>query len=400
MRLPILEISPPTRPPSPAAFDTGPRSISAVRVLRISVTDRCNFRCVYCMPEEGVRWLPKEDILSFEEIRDIVRAAIELHGIRRFKLTGGEPTVRHGITDLVRLLRRVEGVEDLSLTTNGFALEDLALPLKEAGLDRVTVSIDSLQPDRFRRITRTGDLATVMRGLDRAETVGLASLKINCVTMRGTNDDEFVDFARLSLSRRLTVRFIEYMPLGDAAVMHATSDRGLGVSPELSAEPLGRMLGRDAQATKRVDDSEIGPAGGCGAQNRGADAFIPETEVRDRIERALGPLLPVDRRAESGVGPANVYRLAHGDPVGRLGFISAMSAPFCDTCNRLRLTANGVLRSCLFEGGEVDVRPILRDGHSTKNRPAALAQAMTDCVRLKPDVHSKHGNEQMSRIGG
>jgi cyclic pyranopterin phosphate synthase len=351
------------------------------------------------MPEEGVRWLPKEDILTFEEIRDVVRAAVEVHGIRRFKLTGGEPTIRHGITDLVRMLRKVDGIEDLSLTTNGFVLEELAQPLMEAGLDRVTVSIDSLQPDRFRRITRTGDLAAVMRGLDRAEAVGLRSLKINCVTMRGTNDDELADFARLSLNRRLTVRFIEYMPLGDAALMHA-SPRGLGVSPELPAEPLRGVLGRDAQATGRVDASELGPAGGCGAQDRGADAFISETEVRDRIERELGMMIAVDRRTEAGVGPANVYRLAHGEPLGRIGFISAMSAPFCDTCNRLRLTANGVLRSCLFEGGEVDIRPILRGNIIAASRPAALAAAMTDCVRLKPDVHSHRGNEQMSRIGG
>jgi cyclic pyranopterin phosphate synthase len=144
----------------------------------------------------------------------------------------------------------------------------------------------------------------------------------------------------------------------------------------------------------------LGPAGGCGAQDRGADAFISETEVRDRIERELGMLIAVDRRTEAGVGPANVYRLAHGDPLGRIGFISAMSAPFCDTCNRLRLTANGVLRSCLFEGGEVDIRPILRGNIIAASRPAALAAAMTDCVRLKPDVHSRRGNEQMSRIGG
>src|SRR5439155_6991177 len=167
MRLAVLETS--TRP---SAFETGPRSISAVRVLRISVTDRCNYRCLYCMPEEGVRWLPRDDILTFEEIADVVRAAIDLHGIRRFKLTGGEPTVRHGIVDLVRMLRRIDGVEDLSLTTNGMLLEDLALPFKESGLDRITVSVDSLKADRFKRITRTGDLTTVMRGLDRAEDVG------------------------------------------------------------------------------------------------------------------------------------------------------------------------------------------------------------------------------------
>src|SRR5947209_8680861 len=151
MRLPLLPIP----IPSPAGFDTGPRSIGAVRVLRISVTDRCNFRCLYCMPEEGVRWLARQDILSFEEIADVVRAAIDVHGIRRFKLTGGEPTVRHGIVDLVRILRRIDGVEDLSLTTNGMLLEDLAGPLKHAGLDRITISLDSLRPARFRQITRT-----------------------------------------------------------------------------------------------------------------------------------------------------------------------------------------------------------------------------------------------------
>src|SRR5438034_10023678 len=170
MQLPVFRSNAPQ-------FETGPRSIGAVKVLRISIPDRCNFRCVYCMPADGVAWLPKEDILTFDEIADIVRASIEVHGIRRFKLTGGEPTVRHGLCDLVRILRRIDGIEDLSLTTNGFVLEDLAHPLKQAGLDRVTVSIDSLRADRFKRITRTGDLAVVLRGLDRAEEAGLSSLK-------------------------------------------------------------------------------------------------------------------------------------------------------------------------------------------------------------------------------
>ena len=357
-------------------FDTGPRSISAVKVLRISVTDRCNFRCVYCMPEDGVRWLPREDILDFEEIRDLARAAVEVHGIRRFKLTGGEPTVRHNLVELIGMLRRINGVGDLSLTTNGMRLLDLAGPMREAGLDRVTVSIDSLRPERFRRITRTGELETVLAGLRRCEDVGFDSLKINCVTMRGTNDDEIVDFARLSLERRLTVRFIEYMPLGDAALLRPTSGGA-------------------------VDASEVGPAGGCGAQDRGADSLLPESDARERIERALGPLVPVERTSEPGVGPANVYRLAEGNPLGRIGFISAMSAPFCSTCNRLRLTADGVLRSCLFEGGEVDVRRILRDeADAGQARLERLAHAMAECVRLKPDVHSARGNEQMSRIGG
>jgi cyclic pyranopterin phosphate synthase len=377
MRLPVLNLASPA--PAAPAFDTGPRSISAVRMLRISLTDRCNFRCVYCMPADGVEWLPKFELLSFEEIVEVARAAADVHGIRRFKLTGGEPTVRRDLVDLVRMLRRsVPGIEDLSMTTNGALLDELAGPLRDAGLDRVTVSIDSLKGDRFRRITRTGDLAAVMRGLDGAAAVGFNGLKINCVTMRGVNDDEFADFARLTIDRPVTVRFIEYMPLGDAALIAAPATPG---------------------AT--VDASEVGPAGGCGAQDRGADAFIAEGDVREAIERELGPLVPVDRSSESGVGPAVVYRLATPQAAGRVGFISAMSAPFCATCNRLRLTATGVLRSCLFEGGEVDLKPILRVAAATQpGRRVLLAEAMTECVRLKPDVHSNHGNEQMSRIGG
>ena len=383
MRLPVVQL-----PPASNRFETGPKSISAVRVLRISITDRCNFRCVYCMPEEGVRWLPREDILSFEEICDVVRASIEIHGIRRFKLTGGEPTVRSALPDLVRMIRRIDGVEDLSLTTNGMRLADLAGPLRESGLDRVTVSIDSLRPERFRKITRTGDLPTVLSGLDQAEEVGLG-VKINCVTMRGTNDDEFADFARLSLARDLTVRFIEYMPLGDAALMH-TSGTGY--------QPVASRHGLVARAT--VDATETGPAGGCGGQDRGEESLVPEEQVRAAIERELGPFVPVERTTEPGVGPAQVYRLARGNPAGRIGFISAMSAPFCATCNRLRLTADGVLRSCLFEGGEVSIRPILRSIPDAHARRRAVARAMVECVRLKPDVHSRHGNQQMSRIGG
>jgi cyclic pyranopterin phosphate synthase len=345
-------------------------------MLRVSLTDRCNFRCLYCMPAGGVEWLPAPDLLTDHEILAVVRAAAAVHGIRRFKLTGGEPTLRPGLVGLVKALRETGDADDLSMTTNGMLLEKLAKPLRDAGLDRVTVSVDSLRPDRFRRITRTGDLATVLRGLDRAEGVGFRSVKINCVVMRGVNDDEVADFARLTLSRRVSVRFIEYMPLGDAAVM--------------SAEPVAGQV---------LDESETGPAGGCGAQDRG-DVFVPEGAVRQSIEGPLGPLVPVDRGTEAGVGPAVMYRLSRGEPRGRVGFISAMSAPFCATCNRLRLTATGVLRSCLFEGGEVDLKPILRRTSDPSRRQRLIADAMTDCVRLKPDVHGARGNEQMSRMGG
>jgi GTP 3',8-cyclase len=326
------------------------------------------------MPEEGVPWLPKNEILTFEEIAQVVRAATRIHGIGRFKLTGGEPTVRNGLVDLVAMLRGIDGVEDLSLTTNGQRLAELARPLRDAGLDRLTVSMDSLDPDKFRRITRTGDLAAVMAGLDRAQEAGFGSIKINCVAMRGINDDELVDFARLTLRRKVTVRFIEYMPLGEAALLdHA------------EANP------------------HQGPSAGCDGQNRGRDVLLPEYEAREIIERELGPLAAVDRGSEAGVGPASVWRLADTTrlagrrPLGRIGFISAMSAPFCATCNRLRLTADGLLRSCLFDGGEIDVKSILRGGNS---RLEALAHAMTECVRLKPTVHSGHGGKQMSRIGG
>ncbi len=369
MRLPVVP-NPPAVPPTPNTA-TGPRSIGAVRMLRISVTDRCNFRCTYCMPAEGVRWLPRDDILAFEEIADVVRAAVDVHGITRFKLTGGEPTVRHNLPELVAQLRRIPGVTELSLTTNGQLLTDLAGPLKGSGLDRVTVSLDSLDADRFRRITRTGDLSAVLRGLERLDDVGFTGTKLNCVAMRGTNDDELAAFAGLTLGRAWTVRFIEYMPLGDAAVMHADA---------------------------RVADAERGPAGGCGAQDRGTDTFIGEPDIRGRIEAVHGPLLTVDRSTEPGVGPANVYRLANA--IGRVGFISAMSTPFCATCNRLRLTADGVLRSCLFDGGEVAIRDMMRAAPDPAARRSAIAESMVDCVRLKPEVHGGHGTQQMSRIGG
>jgi len=381
MRLPVVRVA-----DSQPLYETGPRSISAVRVLRISITDRCNFRCVYCMPAEGVRWLPQSDILTFEEIRDVARAAAELHGITRVKLTGGEPTVRSGLVDLVSMLREVVALRDISLTTNGMKLGELAHPLRQAGLDRVTVSIDSLNPDRFRRITRTGDLPTVLKGLAAAREAGLG-VKINCVTMRGVNNDELIEFARLTLNQKLTVRFIEYMPLGDAELLRRE-------------ETLPERSGTSENSRLSVDASEIGPAGGCGAQDRGQNSLVPETEVREMIERELGPLEAITGGDEPGVGPAKVFRLTRGNPAGRIGFISAMSAPFCATCNRLRLTATGVLRSCLFEGGEVPVRDVLRSTVDPVKRHRLVADAMTDCVRLKPEVHSHRGNEQMSRIGG
>ena len=347
-------------------------------MLRVSVTDRCNFRCTYCMPAEGLKWLGRDEILSFEEIERVVRVARERHNIGHIKLTGGEPTVRRDLPLLIRRLRAIDNGIELSMTTNGFSLAKQATELRDAGLGRVTISLDSLRPDRFAAITRTGRLEQVLAGLDAALAAGFDRVKVNCVVVGGTNDDELVDFARLTLDRPITVRFIEYMPMGDSAV--------------LSAGNPFVAVGTGESTRYTVADEETGPAGGCGAQDRGdKNVFVSEAQMRAAIESELAPLQSVHRHTEPGVGPATVCQLPGA--AGRLGFISAMSKPFCATCNRLRLTASGVLRSCLFEGGEVDLKPILRG-------TGDLSNAMVQCVAQKPVVHSSHGNIQMSQIGG
>ncbi|HKQ46947.1 MAG TPA: GTP 3',8-cyclase MoaA [Phycisphaerae bacterium] len=339
--LPIVE-RPEIRPDS----ITGPRDIRAVRTLRISVTDRCNFRCVYCMPEDNLDWVPRDTLLTFEEIVEVVRAAVG-HGITAFKLTGGEPLVRHDLPRLVAMLRAEPGVTDLSMTTNGALLDQYAGSLKRAGLDRLTVSLDTLDREKFRAITRGADIEAVWRGINSAVAAGFKHPKINCVAMRGINDDEFADFAMLTRETDLTVRFIEYMPLGRTA------------------------LGGEYEAR-----------------------FIGEQNIRDRITQWCGSLEPASK--DSGFGPANVWRLRGA--LGRIGFISAMSKPFCATCNRLRLTAEGQLRSCLFDGGEEELRPILRSDR--RLAPRELQHAFLRCVAFKPEVHSYWGNRQMSQIGG
>lgn len=321
----------------------GPRDIRSVRTLRISATDRCNLRCVYCMPEEGLRWLDKRSLLSFEEIVQVAQTAIG-HGIRHFKITGGEPLLRANLVELVRLLKALDGCGELSLTTNALLLDRHAAELREAGLDRVTVSMDTLDAARFRQITRTGDLQRVWRGIEACESVGLGPVKINVVVIRAYNVDEIADFAALTLHSPRTVRFIEFMPLAESKALS------------------------------------------------GQDQFVPYAEMRGAIERAHGPLHSAAR--DAGHGPANVFRVAGAR--GKVGFIHAMSAPFCSSCNRLRLTPDGQLRSCLFDGGEVDLRPYLRPTRTQEK----LRQAFIDCVVLKPDQHHRYGNRQMSQIGG
>lgn len=344
--LPILETQCDPRPVGVAAI-TGPRDIRSVRTLRISVTDRCNFRCVYCMPEEKLDWVPREELLSFEEIVTVARAALR-HGIAGFKLTGGEPLVRHDLPRLVRMMRALSADAELSMTTNGSLLNESAGDLKSSGLNRLTVSLDTLDASRFRDITRGADINSVWAGIAAAQSAGFSPPKINCVAMRGINDDEFADFAALTVDVPRTVRFIEYMPLGRT------------------------RLGGEYEAR-----------------------FIAESDIRRSIETRFGPLEPAAH--DTGAGPAKVWRIPGA--AGRIGFISAMSKPFCETCNRLRLTAEGQLRSCLFDGGEVELRPILRECRSD-GAADRLHRAFIDCVAFKPQVHSYHGNRQMSQIGG
>lgn len=316
--------------------------------LRISITDRCNLRCVYCMPEEGVPSCSHEDILRYEEIERVVRAAAAL-GVSKLRITGGEPLVRLGAVDLVRALAHIPGIEDVAMTTNGMLLRRYAGPLAEAGLDRVNVSLDTLRPERFRAITRWGDLDTVLDGIDAAFAAGLEPVKINTVVIRDQNDDEVVDLARKTLDTRWHVRFIEWMPVGEAA--HVQDWRARVVST---------------------------------------------AEIRARIEAELGPLVPAKVH---GAGPARTYKLPGA--AGTLGFISAVSEHFCASCNRLRLTADGKLRPCLLAADELDLRTPLRQGASEADIKALLEEA----IRLKPRGHHLADDacvqdRAMAQIGG
>ena len=275
--------------------------------LRISLTDRCNFRCVYCMPAEGLPWLPKREILSYEEILRLARIFVDL-GIRTIRLTGGEPLMRHDVDVLVGGLMRLRPDLDLSMTTNGFFLADKVLGLAQAGLKRINVSLDTLLPERFERMVRRdgGLVKKILDGTRLGRDVGLAPIKMNCVVMRGENDDEVLDFVRLGRDEQFQIRFIEYMPL-------------------------------DAQ----------------GAWRR--DTVVSGAEIRSRID-AVYPLLP----SANGAEPATVYRFADGR--GSVGIIASVSEPFCDSCNRIRITADGHLRTCLFSLHEYDLKGLLRSG--------------------------------------
>ena len=288
--------------------------------LRISVTDRCNLRCVYCMPEEGLSFLPQRDLLSFDEILRVARVARGL-GVTALRITGGEPLVRKGLPRLVGGLAQI-GFDDLAMTTNGTELAPQAGTLAAAGLRRINISCDSLRPDRFAAIRRRGDLAVVLDAMDAAERAGLTPLKINVVLLRGQNDDEILDFAEFARQTGRIVRFIEFMPL-------------------------------DAEG------------------KWGGGRLVPGQEVFERIS-AVWPL--VAQSDASDPAPAERFRFADGQ--GEIGLISTVTQPFCGTCNRLRLTADGDLRNCLFSDDERGVRDTLRRGGTDAELSLLFRQAV------------------------
>ncbi len=317
--------------------------------LRISVTDRCNFRCVYCMPEEGMPWLARETILTFDEIERLARVAVGL-GIREIRLTGGEPTLRPGLPDLVRRLSAIEGLESLSLTTNGFLLEKLAGPLAEAGLTRINVSLDTLDHAKFHQIARRKGLDQVLAGLEALERYpSIAPIKVNVVGMRHFTEDEVLGFARLARRKPYVVRFIEFMPL-------------------------------DADG------------------NWERDRVLSGAEIKEMIERDFMPLVPVEAAASS---TSRRYRFADG--VGEIGFINPVSEPFCSTCNRVRLTADGQLRTCLFSIDEWDLRGPLRRGADDDELRTILGTAVVH-KELKHRINEgeafQRASRSMSQIGG
>jgi cyclic pyranopterin phosphate synthase len=314
------------------------------RDLRISVTDRCNFRCTYCMPAEGMVWMPREDLLTFEEIERVARVCVERFGIDSIRLTGGEPTVRAHLPLLVSKLAPL-GV-DLAMTTNGATLRMVAPALHAAGLTRVNVSLDTLRPERFAALTLRDQLDTVLDGIDAALEAGMAPVKVNTVVMRGTNDDEVVDLAAFGRERGVTLRFIEWMPL---------------------------------DAEHRWE----------------SDAVVSQAEIVAAID-AVFPLEPLRRGSE----PAE--RFVYRDGRGEVGVIASVTRPFCDSCDRIRLTADGQLRACLFAVEEVDLRTLLRDGASDDQVSAAVQR----CVAGKWAGHQigqvtfVQPPRSMSQIGG
>ena len=318
-----------------------------IEYLRLSVTDRCNLRCRYCMPEEGVAGLPHGEILRYEELLRVVTVACRL-GIRKVRVTGGEPLVRRGIVNFIGQLAALPEKPEITLTTNGLLLAEHAVALKAAGLTRVNISLDTLRPERFKELTRRGGLEEVLAGIEAAENVGMLPIKLNVIPFSDFNDDEIIDFARLTLEHPWDVRFIEFMP----------------ISSDLD------YVSRDG---------------------------VSMGEVEARL-RTLGDLESLSHQDTSG--PANMFRLSGAK--GRIGLIPSVSGHFCGDCNRLRLMADGRVRGCLFDNKETDLKTVLRDGSDDR----ALEQLLQAAACAKPEKHQINGkefttpNRRMHGIGG
>ncbi len=310
-----------------------------ITYLRVSVTDKCNLRCVYCMPESGLPWLRREELLTYEEIVEIVRAAASI-GVRAIRITGGEPLVRRNLDRLIGGIAAIEGIDDIALSTNAVLLEEQLPKLRAAGLRRVNVSLDTLRADRFERIARRPGLDQVLRGIDAAIAAGLAPIKLNCVVMRGENDDEIEAFAALTRERPVYVRFIEVMPVHE---------------------------NRELQAA----------------------AYVSSDEILERVAR-IGALAPA--AGPPGNGPARYF--AFDGAAGAVGVISPLSHDYCERCNRVRLSADGRLRLCLFGDHHVDLRTPLRGGATT----ADLAQIFAGAMSIKPERHHLRLGEPTARM--
>jgi cyclic pyranopterin phosphate synthase len=316
-----------------------------VRDLRISVTDRCNFRCTYCMPEEGMNWMPRSEILTFEEIERLARICVEHYGFDGIRLTGGEPTIRAHITTLVAKLSAL-GV-DIAMTTNGATLRNCAHDLRAAGLNRINISLDTLDRERFARMTRRDELHNVLLGIEAAKSAGFDPVKINAVIERGTNDDELIDLARFGRDEGIEVRFIEFMPL-DA------SDEW----------QRGKVVGQD------------------------------------EIVAQLSEVWPLELVPARGAAPADRWRYLDG--AGTVGVIPTVTKPFCGDCDRVRLTADGQFRTCLFATDEFDLRAALRAG-DTDDQIAALIEAAVGTKWAGHQINQVNfvrPSRSMSQIGG
>lgn len=316
--------------------------------LRVSVTDRCNIRCFYCMPAENVRFKPRHELLTFEEIERFVSVVARL-GVNKIRLTGGEPLVRHGLSLLVKKIAAVPGITDIALTTNGMLLAEQARSLKEAGLKRLNISLDSLDPETFFRISRREGLDQVLAGIEMAQRVGFERIKLNAVAIRGITEPDIVPLGEFARQHGMEMRFIEFMPL-------------------------------DAEGN--WDNEQV----------------LSGQQIRETLEAALGPLVPLDRTDPSQ--PATDYVFADG--VGQIGFINPVTQPFCHSCNRLRLTAEGQIRNCLFSSEEWDVRALLR-GSATDEEVEDLVRGSVGAKRAGHGINSEEflrPQRAMFQIGG